>query len=102
MVFAFMTEGLDVHYRVCNASSGVASGGSLSPRRMERDKIGMKMRRNGIKRTSRKDGGYKKMRGRQKHEDVNGKMLGKDVKHSIHRTTNYDRSRQYETCDTKT
>lgn len=31
----------------------------------------------------------RKMRMREKHEDVNGKMLGMEVKHCIHRDINY-------------
>ena len=38
--------------------------------------------------------------GREKHEDVNRKMLYKEFEHCIHRTTRYGRFLLYEICDT--
>lgn len=38
-----------------------------------------------------------KKRDREKHKDVKGKMLGKEIKHYIHKTTNYGRSLLHET-----
>ena len=49
------------------------------------------------KKTSRKGTGEKN-RDREKHKDVNGKVLDKKVEHCIHRTTNCGRSLLYGTC----
>lgn len=67
-----------------------------SPGKMERVKIGSWTKR----RASRKGAGKKKKRDKEKQGDVNRKILEKEVKHCLHRTTNYGGSLLYETCYT--
>lgn len=58
------------------------------PGRMKINKISGKRSNRTKKRTSRKGAGKKK-KDRKKREDVNGKMLAKENKRCINRTTNY-------------
>ena len=85
-----------------DVSSGVASGGQRGQFVSQKYGKGQNQYENfeewGEQRTSRKGGENK--RDREKHKDVNGKVLGEEAIYCIYKTTNNGRSLLYETCYT--